>query len=272
MTTKAIFLDLDDTLLNRAKEITPDNRAAIDRALVAGHKVIICTGRPLVGALYLAQSLGLTKEGCYVISFNGGIIYDSFLEKIVFERSIPNEFLIPVFAEAARRGLHIQTYDRDSLYVEPRCSGDEEINWYCNRIHVTYQTIPSVAQWGQSGVKMIVTSLHDRSVLEDFRDWVSEQYSQQLDAFLSCDELLEIVPHGINKGNAVVQLCGVLGIPVEDSIACGDAANDLPMLRTAGLGVAMANATEDVRAVARYITQRDCDHDGIAEVIECFML
>lgn len=272
MTQKAIFLDLDDTLLNRAKEITPGNRKAITRALAAGHKVIICTGRPLSGALHLAESLGLTGDGCYVISFNGGIIYDMYHREIVFEESIPASLLPPVFAEAERRGLHIQTYDQSDLYVEPRCANTAEIKWYCDRIHVTYQVVPSVAEWGQSGVKMLAASLTDREKLEQFRNWVLLQYPEELDAFLSCDQLLEIVPRGINKGAAVVRLCDILKLPVDNSIACGDAANDVTMIQSAGLGVAMANGIDAVKAIADYITERDCDHDGIAEVIERFML
>lgn len=272
MTPKAIFLDLDDTLLNTDKEITPGNRAAIDRALAAGHKVTITTGRPLDSAVKLADELGLTRDGCYLICFNGGILYDTFRKEIVFEQALPKELAPAIFAEAKRRQLHIQTYSEWDTFVEPYCEDDREINWYCDRIHVTYSVLPSADQLERDPLKLLAISLDDQQPLVALKQWLDETYGQELDTFFSCRQLLEIVPKGINKGAAVVRLCHLLGIPVADSIACGDAPNDLTMIQVAGLGVAMANGEDEVKAVADYITQRDCNHDGIAEVIERFML
>ena len=72
--TKILFTDLDGTLLNDEKEVTAGNQAAIDRALEQGHKIVVTTGRPLASGLDIAERIGLTKEGCYVIAFNGGQI------------------------------------------------------------------------------------------------------------------------------------------------------------------------------------------------------
>lgn len=272
MNTKAIFLDLDDTLLNRRKEITPGNREAIRRALEQGHKITITTGRPLESALRVAEELGLTQEGCYLIAFNGAIVYDSFRREIIFRDAIPLELAPPVFAEARRRGLHIQTYDDWNTYVEPWCEDDAEINWYCRRIKVTYEVIPAVEQLGSDPIKLLATSLDSPAPLEAFDRWLTERYPDRLNHFFSCPQLLEIMTAGMSKGSALNWFCRRMEIPVENSIACGDAPNDISMIRAAGVGVAMSNATEEVRAAADYITERDCDHDGIAEVIEKFML
>ena len=72
--TRILFTDLDGTLLNDKKEITPGNQEAINQALEAGHKVVISTGRPLASGLIIAERAGLVKEGCYIIAFNGGQI------------------------------------------------------------------------------------------------------------------------------------------------------------------------------------------------------
>ena len=74
--TRILFTDLDGTLLNDHKEVTSGNQAAIDEALACGHKIVVCTGRPLASARVCAAKAGLDKEGCYVICFNGGQIYD----------------------------------------------------------------------------------------------------------------------------------------------------------------------------------------------------
>ena len=73
---KLFFTDLDGTILNTEKEISPGNRAAVAEALAAGHKVIVATGRPLSSAIRQAKRLGLGGEGCLLIAYNGGIIYD----------------------------------------------------------------------------------------------------------------------------------------------------------------------------------------------------
>lgn len=82
----------------------------------------------------------------------------------------------------------------------------------------------------------------------------------------------EIIPRGLSKGNALVQLAQRLGIPVENTVAAGDAANDLSMLRAAGVGVAMCNGTDEAKAAADAVTCRDNNHDGIAEIIEKYLV
>ena len=89
MSTKVFFTDLDGTLLNDQKEITPGNQAAIDEALHRGHKVVITTGRPLASARIQAERLGLTKEGCYIVTYNGGQIYDPYHKRLYMENPFP---------------------------------------------------------------------------------------------------------------------------------------------------------------------------------------
>ena len=75
---------------------------------------------------------------------------------------------------------------------------------------------------------------------------------------------------GKNKGEAVKMLCQKLDVAIENAVACGDAANDLAMLKAAGIGVAMINGSDEVKAVADYITTRDNNHDGVAEAADKF--
>ena len=81
MSVRVLFTDLDGTLLNDSKEVTPGNQAAIDEALAKGHKIVVCTGRPLASARACAAKAGLDKEGCYVICFNGGQMKKQFMAK-----------------------------------------------------------------------------------------------------------------------------------------------------------------------------------------------
>lgn len=267
---KALFLDLDGTLLNDRKEITPGNRAAIERALAAGHRVVITTGRPLVSAIEQARRLELTSPGCYLIAFNGGILYDMGARKVLFEETVPLDLVRAVYEEANRRELHIQTYDERRVLVEPRCD-DDALRRYCANILMEYAVIPGVDALTREPAKLLVIDFEHKEPLLSFRDWVLERYGERLDSFFSCEEYLEIIPRGLSKGSALLQLAGRLGIPREHTVSAGDAANDLSMLEAAGIGVAMCNGTDEAKAAADAVTTRDNNHDGIAEVIEKYL-
>lgn len=267
MNAKALFLDLDGTLLNDAKEITPGNRAAICQALEVGHKVIITTGRPLPSAVQQAERLGMTKPGCYVIAYNGGVIYDMGERKTIFQRAISLTLVRKAFTEANRRGLHIQTYNGQHVLVEPRCD-DADLLRYCKYTNMAYQVISSVEELEQEPAKMLLINFDNAAPLVEYSQWLTSWAGSELDSFFSCDQYLEVVPYGLNKGTALTQTAKLLGVFPENTIAVGDAANDLPMLRAAHVGVGMCNATDEVKAAADYITVRDNNHDAIAEVIE----
>ena len=271
MKQKAIFLDLDGTLLNDAREITEGNRQAIRQALEAGHKVVIATGRPLVSALAQAKKLGLTEAGCYCIAFNGGMIYDMGAKSLIYREAVRPELVQAVFAEAGRRQVHLQAYDDTFVLVPPQHS-DDYVNRYCSKVGMDYRVVSSVEEIGAGTCKMLGIDYVDRAPLQGLIDWVGANTNGELEAFFSCKEYIEIIPHGLGKGNAIRRLAGILGIPMEDTIAAGDEENDLTMIREAGLGCAMANAVPAVKAVADYITKRDNNQDGIQEIIEAFML
>ena len=271
MNSKILFLDLDGTLLNDQREITPGNRKALEQALAQGHRVVINTGRPLKSAILQNKRLGLTQEGCYLISFNGGLIYDSYREEIIFRQCLPRSLALDIIRLCDRRGLHVQTYDREQVLVEPRWA-DEALERYCAKILMDYQVIPSFSQGlTEDPAKVLVISYTDRAALEALQAEILRAFPE-VDCFFSCREYLEVVPKGVHKGSAVARMCQTLGIAIADSIAVGDAENDLSMLATAGLGCAMANAVEAAKKAAGYVTKCDNNHDGIAEIVNTFLL
>lgn len=269
MKKRLLFLDLDGTLLNDAKEITEGNRQALERTLQQGHGVIITTGRPLKSALAQAVRLGLDKPGCYVIAYNGAVIYDWGKQDKVFFRALAQESVIRVFAQANKLGEHVQTYDSFDVLVEKR-GDDDTVRRYCNAVGMTYRVIGDVrTDLREDPVKCLVINYEKKDGLLQMQSWIRENVPQ-MDCFFSSDYLLEVVPKGMNKGEAVKMLCSMLDVEIENAVACGDAANDLAMLKAAGIGVAMQNAAEEVKAAADYITTRDNNHDGVAEAADKF--
>lgn len=268
--TKIIFLDLDGTLLNDQKEFTEGNRKAIRKALQAGHLVVIATGRPLVSAVTQAKKLGLTGEGCYIIAFNGGEIYDTVGKKSIYRKTIPLPYVRHIFDAAKEAGLHCQTYNDVEILTE---KDTPALQFYMKMTKVGARIVPDVIEaLEKEPVKMIVIDLQDREKLLRFRDATAGWCEGKIDRFFSSPEYLEHVAPGISKGGAIHILCEYLGIPMENTIAAGDAENDISMLQAAAVGAAMANAEPDVKAAADYVTERSNNEDGVSEIIERFML
>ena len=272
MEKKILFLDLDGTLLNDQKQITAGNRSAVKEALARGHRVVVASGRPLKNSLAQARRLGLAGEGCYVIAYNGATIYDCSREEPVFRRTLELEDLYRLFDEARRRGCYIQTYDREDVVFEE--GGDIEIaRQYCEISELDYRMIRDVRQDVKNAPgKALMIDYHNPALLAEMAKWIGENMAGRVDCFFSSECFLEAVVAGMNKGMAVTALCELLGVPVADTVAAGDQANDISMIKAAGIGAAMANGTPEVRAAADYVTQRDNNHDGVEEIIRKFLL
>ena len=201
MKTKAIFLDLDGTLLNDSREITEGNRAAIRKALDAGHKIIICTGRATVSAKKQARKLGIDGSGCYLIAFNGGVLYDIGQDCILERSAIPMDLVKTIFREAEVRKIHIQTFDDEQVIVEPRCD-DEFLDRYCAKVNMDFSIIDRIDRLKQPPAKMLLIDYYDQTAEENFRKDILAKYGDRLNSFFSCKEYIEIIPKTCGKGLA----------------------------------------------------------------------
>lgn len=265
-----LFLDLDGTLLNDAKEITPGNRAALNAALERGHGVIITTGRPLKSAMAHAHKLELDKPGCYLAAYNGGVIYDWGKEEQVYKRSLSYDTVNRVFDYGNAMGVHVQTYDTWDVLVEKRCD-NETVRRYCDGT-IGFRVIGDVhTDLTEEPVKILFIDFENTGAMEAVQAWVLREMGQETECFFSSNAYLEVVPRGICKGEAVKMLCKLLDVPLRCAVAVGDEANDLSMIVEAGTGVAMCNGIPAVKAAADYITKNDNNHDGVAEAVEKFL-
>ena len=268
--TKILFLDLDGTLLNDEKQITEGNRQALLKALNAGHKIVISTGRALSCAIDLATRLHFTMDGCYVIAYNGSCVYDMYRQKTVFQKTIPMEYVRFLLTRAKELNIHAHTYSDTEVVTE---QDNEHLHQYVHNTQMTYQLVPDACQaLEHDPCKVLIVDYHNRQPLEEYQTSILEWAKGKVDHYFSCDQLLEIVPPNVSKGNAIRILCDELNIPMENTISAGDADNDISMLQTTHVSVVMKNAAPHMYSYATYITERDNNHDGIAEVIDKFML
>jgi len=267
---KLLFTDLDRTLLNTENTVTEKTRKAIQEACDAGHRVIIATGRPFASSRPLCDALGLNHDGCYLLCFNGALIYDFSKRAAIYDRPVKMEYVEYVFQKAKEQNIYVQTYD-DTGVVTPKT--DENTIWYCDRNKLPYREDPDLPKsLPKEPNKVIFLNKEDHEPLEQFRASLGSWAKGKVDLFFSGPELLECVETGVSKGAAVQWLADYLNVPISDTLAAGDSENDIPMILAAGTGCAMQNATDACKEAADYITEHDCDHDGVAEIIHKFML
>lgn len=273
MNTKMIFLDLDGTLLDDKKNLPKENREAMDMALAMGHKVIVCTGRPLSSAIKLLPVFGLDKLGCFCITFNGGLIYDAGQKKAIYQKTLPLEQVKYVFEKAYEYGrIHIQTYTDEGFICE---YDTKESQRYAQSTKTDRKVVKDIFEelGGQEPCKILAIAYdYDRKHIEGFRESLMEYSKGKMDVCFSCRDYLEFMPEGINKGNAIRWMSEYLKIPMENTIAVGDAENDITMIQTAAVGVVMKNAGDEIKQYGTYITEKDNNEGGVAEVIRKFML
>lgn len=269
---KILFTDLDGTLLNNEKLVSEGNRAAIERLLQAGHYLVVATGRPTKSAFQVVQKLGLTMPGCYMIAYNGGVIFDCSKEEIWMEKRLPMEHVRYLFEEATKYSLYVQTYGEDDKILASFDGAELQFYTGGNRGALDCEVTDDICQvLNEAPNKVLLIDLNEKGILkfwEEHRDWEEGR----CDSTFSCPEYLEYLPKGVSKGSAVRTLCEMLNVDIKNAYAAGDERNDISMIEAAGVGIAMKNAVDEAKAVADYVTENDNEHDGIAEVIDKLIL
>ena len=114
---KILLTDLDDTLLCSDKSISDGNRFAIEAMIAAGHYFAICTGRSLTGGMKVAKQLGLNREGCYLICYQGNVIYDLHREEVLFEHFMDTKEALELMGKLSSAHIYSHTYRNGRLLV-----------------------------------------------------------------------------------------------------------------------------------------------------------
>ncbi len=271
MSSKLLFTDLDETLLCSDKSISEGNLKAIREMVKEGHKFVLATGRPLKSALQIATRYGFDKNGYYISSYNGGLIYDCERGENLLTHAISIKDVRFLLTKAHEAGLHSHTYDSEhvvSLYDTP------ELNRYIKGISMPKLVINDLASHFEKNppIKAIVISYEGKDRLEAFQKSVRSYTDGRLSHTFSNPNFLEYADIRSSKGLSLSFLADQLGIRIEDTIACGDEENDRSMIEAAGIGVVMKNGTEVMKKYADYVTKADNNHDAIKEVIHRFVL
>ena len=268
MKYKILVLDIDGTLTNSKKEISPKTKKALMKAQAKGVKLVIASGRPTYGVEPLANELELSKYGGYILSFNGAKIINCETNEIMYEKNIPQDKLPEIYDLSKEQNVNILTYEGDTILTEEPDDKYIAIESRVNKMSV--KKVDSFKDYIKSPVtKCLMVAEGD--FLANVETIVKNKVGNDLNVYRSEPFFLEIMPKNIDKAYSLNQLLKKINMTRDEMIACGDGFNDKSMIDFAGLGVAMENAQEEVKDVADYITLSN-DNDGIAKVVEKFIL
>jgi Cof subfamily protein (haloacid dehalogenase superfamily) len=265
---RLLALDLDDTLLRSDLSISYRTRNIIKKAEASDVTVVLASGRAPAAMAQFARLLGMHKRQGYLICNNGTVIQESHSGKVVFEARIPGETALKAYDLANAEGFAVQIYEDDIMYV----SRTNEFTSYDQKLtglrQVVVENFRAMVQG--SCYKLLIPG--DPMLLVPLESIFRTYLGDDITLFTSKPYFLEILPPKTDKGTALAKVAELLGVLQESVLAIGDSMNDEAMIRWAGIGVAMANGDERIKNIASLITEKTNDDDGVAEVIEKFIL
>lgn len=269
MKIKLIASDLDGTLLNKNKEITPRLYQALEQINAQGIYFVPATGRPFSTVPSAIKALPFLR---YVITSNGAAIYDALQKKNIIENPLLPEAVDAVLPIAKRLPVITEYFIHGKAYIAK--SVFENLSAYTlTESHVRYilETRTPVENFWEEMQKNHAILENINLIFQDME--LRKTVWEELKALGLCSvtastpQNIEITSPNATKARALETLCAHLDIQPTDVLAMGDSDNDLPMLRFAGVGVAMANGEAHIKAAADWIAD-DCNAFGAAKVLE----
>ena len=270
MTAELLVVDIDGTLINKDGAISGEDTKALAKAGDAGIRLSLSTGRVAQACLKIIDRL--TLDG-YHIFFDGALVSNTESGAEVYIQPI-NQGLVRQMVEFSHRNeIDLDLYSATHYFVERE-------TWTTEIRRRFFDMQPTVVDfnnlWQSERIikgTLVTSSVAERAKADSFyrRFESSLSFSRTSTPAYPGGDFNNVVNHGVSKGKALEALVSHLGIPLADVIAIGDGANDISLLATAGLAVAMGNAPDELKAVADHVTL-DVDRSGVAAAVERFLL
>jgi hypothetical protein len=270
---KAILLDIDGTLTNSQKDITPLTRDALLKAQDKGVVLVLASGRADVGLHKFADILDMKNHGGVFVAFNGAKSLNYKTGEVYFEQAMTVDQGKRVLEhmkkfEVASVIDHGEFMWTNNAYFTIERDGAPwliiEYEAHNNGFLVCEQRdLPARVDWG---INKILNAGQPEYLQEHWQE-MQAPFEGELSGMFTAPFYYEFTPLGVDKSRALAETFAAMGIDPSEVVAFGDAQNDRTMLEWAGCGVAMGNAVDEVKAIADYVTD-SCDEDGIATALE----
>lgn len=255
-----IAIDIDGTLRHSDGNISDKTKKIIKKIVDCGNIVAICTARPRYYALKISKELGLNE---YIISSNGAEIYDSINEKKIYCKCLPKDECKIIYQETKKLGLRVMFVSENTEYVTMFTRNDSQILLDDNNIDKLLK----------NDIKQIMVISKYKELVKNYKLKVEQKTNLRIvdSSNEDKDEIwFSIISSNSSKGNSLKVLSEYLNIPIKNTIAIGNDNNDISMIDIAGLGVAVANSTDELKKHANYITKSN-DDDGVAIFLETLL-
>lgn len=260
--------DMDFTLLMPGEDVPYENAKAIKALQQNGVAFTIATGRSsfLVGKF--AERLGIDVP---LITGNGGALFDSKIRKDIRSEDFPEDKLRQILSKVLEKKVNATLYSTTGIYFAP----DSKRRFFCEDYNkdVDPSKKAPLFEIGYDFLERPSIPSFNKFLLIDPPDDLAEELRQDKDLTVvsSGPSFYDIMAKDVSKGKALLELCGHLGIPGENSFAIGDSENDRSMIEAAGHGIAMENADGITKKSASFITAR-CEDLGFAKAVYEYIL
>jgi Cof subfamily protein (haloacid dehalogenase superfamily) len=266
---KLIAIDLDGTLLNEKKQISERTQTALKAAKQKGVKVVLCTGRPLLGIKSYLKLLGLTDKGDFAITYNGGLVQKSDSGEVISEKILTRDQLLSIYDLSKELDVPMNFIDLRQVYCPPYPESKPSLyGQIMKALPFTDIEMDRIPESFKANKAIFCVS---QKILDSAISQIPSSYYDRFTIMKSRPFLLEILNKEVDKGKGLRALGGFLGIAPEEMMTLGDEENDLAMIDYAGLGVAMGNAIEPLKQKAQFVTRTNRE-DGVAYAVEKFVL
>ncbi|MBP5631010.1 MAG: HAD family phosphatase [Bacteroidaceae bacterium] len=254
--------DLDGTLLTSSKTITPYTRQVLIDAQQQGLTIILASGRPLYSILPFAEQLELQKHHGIIIAFNGSLVWDCSKQEVIKQKTIPLH-VIPELVAALNDDFHIHGYKGNNIVVQGEPDSWSRYISSANKMQLL-ETKNFIGTITEAQHKCIITGPPRK--LWHLEKRLKKQFETSFSICRSESFLLEVMPNGIDKADALRELLAKLKGKTDELLCCGDGYNDLNMMQLAGISCAPRNAKKPVKQAASFVTESN-DRDGVAHAV-----